>query len=634
MEIFLTLIAILVVCGFASLLRFKGNGFTCIVGVIGPIAAFAGGIPLVFSMLVNRIPSSLSILLPFPFGLCDFEFDLVSAIFMIPLLLLGMIAAFYGSGINKPEHAVPTRSIWFFFNLLIAGMMLILISANILMFLLGWEIMSWASFFLICTYHRKTEVRNAGILYFIATHIGVMLIIPALFLLQGSTGNFNFSSFIVPYGGVASLVFVLALIGFGAKAGLVPFHVWLPEAHPAAPGYISAVLSGVMCNMGIYGIVKVLMFLPERQLWWGVSLLILGAISAVYGIILALAQHDFKRLLAYSTVENMGIIAMALGMGMLATDYGLPNVGRLFFIGSAIHLINHSIFKGLLFMTAGSILNQTEEHDIDRLGGLLKRMPPTGTFMLIGCAAICGLPPLNGFIGEFVIFIQALECLSHDSWGLPTAAVFMLTALGLTGGLTMVCFTKLAGIILLGEPRSRGAEDSIPVNPGLSFPLGILAGLCIFLGIALPLFLADTIAWRISLIFGVLIILCVTIYYWRRRLSATTLDCSGITWGCGYSGGSSRVQYTGESFVQPFTRFFKSLMRVRKTESQPTGVFPVNGKLSMINDDLFLESVYRPIFKTIRTLCGKLRWLQSGYLNRYILYIALALALMLSWKLL
>lgn len=631
MGIFLFLIALLLFCGFASLLRIKGNN---LIGIMGPIAAFAGGMPTVFTMLVSKSYIQQSINFPFPFGLCNFEFDIVSAIFMIPLLLIGMTAAFYGGCICKPEHAVPGRPIWFFFNLLMAGIMLILVSANTLMFLLGWEIMSWSSFFLICTYHRKNEVRTAGIIYFIATHIGVLLIITAFLLLQGQVEDFNFSSFLIPESGIASVIFILALIGFGAKAGLVPFHVWLPEAHPAAPGYISAVLSGVMCKVGIYGIVRTLLLMPEHQLWWGWILLLLGAISAVYGIILALAQQDFKRLLAYSTVENLGIISMGLGMGVLAAEYDMPDISRLFFVGSALHVINHAIFKGLLFMAAGSILNQTGEHDLNRLGGLLKRMPSTATFMLIGCAAICGLPPFNGFIGEFVIFTQGLECLTHESWYLPAAAVLMLTALGLTGGLAMVCFSKLAGIILLGEPRSRAAEDCIPVNPGLRFPLGILAGLCLCLGIFLPLLLSDFMAWKISLIFIILIVLCTGLYFWRRKLAASAHNRTGITWDCGYVGGSNRIQYTGSGLVQPLTRFFKPLMLRKKSVKIPSGIFPDKGRWSIIYDDLILDAGYRQLFDAIKNICFKLRWIQSGHLNRYILYIALVLILLLIWELL
>jgi formate hydrogenlyase subunit 3/multisubunit Na+/H+ antiporter MnhD subunit len=282
-----------------------------------------------------------------------------------------------------------------FFNLLLASMLLVVTARNGVLFLVSWEIMSLSSFFLVMFEDEKPGVREAGWTYLVTTHLGTALLLAMFVLLGRNSGSLDFDALSAPEA-IAGVVFLLGLIGFGTKAGLMPLHVWLPEAHPVAPSYVSAVMSGVMIKMGIYGLLRTLTWLGEPPAWWGWTLLVLGVVSGVLGVLYALAQHDLKRLLAYHSVENIGIIAMALGVGLLGVHYRIPAMAALGFTGGLLHVVNHALFKSLLFLGAGSVLHATGVGDLDRLGGLLKRMPITGTTFLIGAAAICGLPPLNG----------------------------------------------------------------------------------------------------------------------------------------------------------------------------------------------------------------------------------------------
>ena len=372
--------------------------------------------------------------------------DPLSAFFLLCVFLVSGLAALYGSSylrtyIGKRRLAPPLM----FFNLLVATMALLVVARDGVLFLIAWEMMSIASFFLVTYEGEREDVRRAGMTYLMAAHLGAVFLFILFGLLSRAAGSFDFDSFARVGAAGSELInvcFLLALVGFGTKAGFWPFHIWLPDAHPAAPSHVSAVMSGVMIKMGIYGLLRVIGFLGSPPPWWGVTLLVIGAVSGVAGVLHALAQHDLKRLLAYSSVENIGIIALGIGIGLLGQSHGEPALAFIGYAGSLFHVLNHGLFKGMLFQAAGSVLHATGTRDLESLGGLSRRMPVTSLMFLIGSVAICGLPPLNGFVSEWLIYVGAFRA----SGALPTVwavtSISVVPALALIGGLAAACFVK------------------------------------------------------------------------------------------------------------------------------------------------------------------------------------------------
>jgi formate hydrogenlyase subunit 3/multisubunit Na+/H+ antiporter MnhD subunit len=481
------------------------------------------------------------------------------------------------------------------------------------------------------------------------------------FVLMGSkAGSLDFDKFaeaglaIHPQ---ATLFFVLALIGFGSKAGIVPLHVWLPEAHPAAPSHVSALMSGVMIKTGIYGIVRTLMWMGTPRVEWALALIVIGCVSGVLGVLLALAQHDLKRLLAYHSVENIGIIFLGLGIGMLGQATGMPVLMILGYGGGLLHVLNHAIFKGLLFLGAGSVLHGAQTLDMEHTGGLLKRMPWTGATFLVGAVAICGLPPLNGFVSEFMIFVGAFHGIqSLDSWG-AVPAILAIVALALIGGLAVACFTKAFGIVFLGQPRSLRAAEAHESKAAMVWPMVVLAVLCGLIGLSAPLTLlmlkpvlmqvfqlsaSDlsgpftqvqsplTLIVGVSLIFSALI----AILSWLRftRLTGRTRT-DAVTWDCGYANPTARMQYTATSFAQPFMHLTAGMVRLRERFKKPEGYFPKSGSYSSESPDVVERGVWKPTFTGVEWLLLRFRWIQTGSIHLYILYIAITLIVLLIWKL-
>ncbi len=588
-----------------------------------------------------------------PGGSFFVEIDALSAFFLIPILGLSLLGAVYGAPyMRHHEKNRPTGGHWFFYALLVVGMAMTVVARNAVLFLMAWEVMAIASFFLVTFEHEKPEVREAGWTYLIATHIGTAFLL-AFFILLGRD-SLDFDRFAV----VASpgLLFLLAVIGFGTKAGFMPFHVWLPEAHPAAPSHVSAVMSGVMIKTGIYGLLRALTFLGWPPAWWGWLLVGVGGASGVMGVLFALAQHDLKCLLAYSSIENIGIIVLGLGAGLLGVSYHQPVLAVLGFAGGLLHIFNHTLFKGLLFLGAGCVAQETHTREINRLGGLLKRMPRTGLAFLVGSAAISGLPPFNGFVSEFLIYLGAYHAL--EGGGNETAmGVVVISALALIGGLAMACFTKAAGTIFLGEPRTPQAAEAHEAPGAMTGPMLILAAGCLMAGLCGPLalqvcgkviakvsFLGEDavtlhlaksagLLWKVSLMGGVLIGAILAVALLRKVLLRGRDIRSSVTWDCGYAQPGARMQYSASSFAQPLTALFKSLLRIRSTETPPNGYFPKEGSLETHTDDLARQQLYRPIFSGIGQGAALLRVMQHGRINLYILYIALTLVVLLVWKL-
>jgi hydrogenase-4 component B len=627
----------------------------------GPVvvAALLGGIPAV-RVLLGGAAESLRLPWPVPFGEFFIELDPLTAWFLLPTLLLSALSAVYGVGYLRAwQGRRALGPVWFFYGLLVLGMMLVLLARNAVLFLFAWELMAVASFFLVTFEHEHEAVREAGWIYFVATHLGTAFLLVFFLLIARETGSMDFADWAeqgVSARGLAGVLFLLALIGFGTKAGLMPFHVWLPEAHPAAPSHVSALMSGVMIKTGVYGLLRSLTFLGAPEAWWGWVLLGIGLASGVLGILFALAQHDLKRLLAYSSVENIGLITAGLGLGLLGVSYQQPLLAALGFAGALVHVLNHSLFKGLLFLGAGSVAHATGTRQMDRLGGLLKQLPWTGGLFLLGAVAICGLPPLNGFISELLLAGSALSAMTANPVPAAIAGLLTLACLGLIGGLAAATFAKAFGIVFLGEPRHP--LGTAPPEAGLAMrvPMILLALGCVALapgavwlvkwlvpissrlsGFEAPTLLAalrvptDGLV-TVSVCGLVLAVVVAAIAFFRGALLAGRTRSVAGTWDCGFLRPTARMQYTASSFAQPVTSLFRWLLGVRYRVRRPDGLLPPGASLETETPDLCRGNLYHPAFLKANWGLSKLRWLQSGQVQLYVLYIAVTLIVLLAWK--
>jgi hydrogenase-4 component B len=664
MSWFLIALAVLLLGG---LLAWAAGGNSTVACWIGAGSAVLGnGLAMLLSVGVLYSGQSLSLRMPWsvPFGSANMEIDPLSAVFAAAISLVALLAAVYGSQYLR-MHAVgqsPGVS-WLFFNVLAASMLMVVAARNGVLFLMSWELMSLASFFVVIGDDEKEDVRRVGWLYLVAMHLGTAFLL-ALFLLLGRNApslDFDqFSTAAAPSG----VLFLLALIGFGTKAGFIPMHVWLPEAHPAAPSHVSAVMSGVMIKTGIYGLLRVLTLLGLPPAWWGWTLLAVGLVSGVLGVLYALSQHDLKRLLAYHSVENVGIIAIGLGVGLLGISYANPAMAVLGFTGGLLHVVNHAIFKSLLFLGAGAVLQTSGTGEMDRLGGLLKRMPVTAATFLIGAAAISGLPPLNGFVSEFLIYLGALNGLAGSTAAANSALLLSVSAVGglaLIGGLAAACFTKAFGITFLGEPRSEEAARAHEPGAAMRWSMIALAGLCVAIGLTAPLWpwvlqpavavclqhssvvghhvndtaVASAIPPLIGLMTGSYVVLGLIVVFalLRRRLLRGRRVEQTVTWDCGYVAPSPRMQYTASSFARPLVWLFRIVLRSQDDIRPPRELFPRDAALETHAPDLFRRYVYEPLFLAIAGVAARLRWLQEGRIQIYVLYIAITILVLLIWKL-
>ncbi|TMK27562.1 MAG: hypothetical protein E6G69_15430 [Alphaproteobacteria bacterium] len=609
---FLAAILLLVLGGtMAVVLRSKSRP-SRLAGQAGAIGGCAIGLAGAVRVLLSGQPQSLFAPSFMPGGTIHLEIDALSAFFLLPVFGLSILTAIYGGSYMSSRGERPgSAASWFHLNLLTAAMALVVAAHDGLLFLLAWEIMALAPFFLVIFDDRQESVRHAAWTYLAATHIGTAFLLVLFVLLGGLAGSSDFDA----YGGVlkatptlCSVAFVLALIGFGSKAGIVPAHVWLPEAHPVAPSHASALMSGAMIKIGIYGLVRILTLLGTPQPWWGWTLIAIGASSGVLGVLFALAQHDLKRLLAYSSVENIGIVLLGIGLGVLGLATGTPALAVIGFAGGLLHTLNHSIFKGLLFLGAGAVQHSAHSLEFEKLGGLLRRMPWTGTAFLIGAAAIVGLPPLNGFVSEFLLFYAGFAAVMDPAASIALAGLMAIVAMGLIGGLAAACFAKAFGIVFLGSPRTAKAEKAHEAAPPMRAAMAVLALLCVTIGLAAP-----AIVWLRA-----------------RRLAARRIG-RGPVWGCGYLFPSPRMQYTASSFVQPLTTQFHLFVRNRETLVSPEGYFPRRASYQSDSGDPWLRLLFAPTFRWFDHIVSRLNVIQHGHIHLYVLYVAATLVVLLVW---
>ncbi|MBI5245896.1 MAG: hypothetical protein HY923_01845 [Elusimicrobia bacterium] len=615
----------------------------CLAGLLPALLVFGGG-----ELPALRIPWAV------PMGEILLTMDPLSAFFLLPVFVVGLAAGVYGEGYLEASRGhLSAPAVRFFYCLLTASMAVVVCAGNAVLFLAAWEIMALAAFFLVCSEDRKPEVRRAGLIYVVCTHTAILSLFVFFAVLGGRAGSMDFAAMkaVMPGPGPALTgLFALAAVGFGLKAGFMPFHFWLPEAHPVAPSHASAVLSAVVLKMGVYGLLRFVSFCPVVPESWGLALLALGAASAVLGVLYALVQHDLKRLLAYSSIENVGIILMGIGLGCLGLSRGRPALAAIGFAAALLHVLNHSLFKSLLFLGAGAYNQALGSRDIEGAGGLLRRMPWTSLFAWTGAAAACGLPPLNGFIGEWLLYRGLLV-------GPARGAAFAAAALALVGGIAAASFTMAYGALTLGEPRgpaARGAED-----PGglMLWPMSFLAAACLALGVVpgpavraaaraaaviggLPPAAAAEAAGAISsplpfvgaLGAGV-IGLAVLFWIVRRALLTGRRVETGPTWGCGFSRPSPEMQYTASSYAQPLARVFRGLLRTEVEAAAPSGYWPAGAGFSTRTPDPVLDRTVSPALALLERGLTVVRRVQHGRLQYYLLYVLVFLVLVLVWKL-
>jgi len=599
--------------------------------------------------LALGVNQSRTIIFPWPAaGNSIIGIDALSAFFLVPVFLMSGLGSIYGLGYwPQLRHIRNGRKLQLFWGLLTAGMSLLVISRHAMAFLFGWEVMALAAFFLVTTEDQKDEARRAGWIYIISTHIGTLTLFGLFAMWRWATGSYDLK----PVAGDAislcamNVLFFLSLLGFGLKAGMMPFHFWLPGAHAAAPSHISAMLSGIVLKMGIYGLVRFLSLLPDPPYMWGGLIILLGAVSGLLGVVFAIAQHDLKRLLAYHSVENIGIILMGLGLAMLGRSAGQPKWIVLGLACCLLHTWNHSLFKSLLFLSAGSVVHNVHTRNIDSLGGLAKTMPWTAAMFAIGAVAICGLPPLNGFVSELFVYMGLLGAVITNESLVSVIAVPVLAMIG-----ALACFVKVFGAVFLGNPRSAATANAHESPISMRIPMIVLAGCCVIIGLApvlLPPVLDSTISgWTIdsnlralsigdvaplkavSLMWILLVVLIISIAVFMRQ-SYRVSRCVG-TWDCGYSASSSRIQYTASSFAQMIAEMFRWVLRPRTHRPRIDGLFPKSAKMYSHTDDLILDRAIMPIGRGFEKLFGWFRRFQQGITQQYLLYILITVILMMS----
>ncbi len=580
----------------------------------------------------------------------SFHMDTLSAYFLIVIFGVSLIAALYSFHyMRNAQKALRTAVHYLFFSLLVMAMSLVVTASNLITFILAWEIMSLSSFFLVAYNYEAAENRKAGYLYFVFSQVGAMFLLAAFGIIYAHGGSFAFDAAAALPESAKILVFVLAFIGFGSKAGVFPFHVWLPHAHPAAPSHISAVMSGVMIKTGIYGILRIYVMLDWHCALFGDIVLIAGMLSGVLGVVYALGQHDLKRLLAYHSVENIGIILIGIGIGMIGVAAGKPVMAVLGFSGGLLHVLNHALFKSLLFMGAGMVLHQTGTRAIDALGGLIKKMRVTGTTFLIGSLAISGLPPFNGFVSEFLVYMGGFNGVALSSRGFALS-LLAIVSLATIGGLALACFTKVVGVVFQGEPRSDAARDAEEKGLLMMVPMIVLAGACIVIGVFPTFFMTMTLKAVASVGLGYgripmepfviltanitrgaflfLTVLLAVLALRSLLYRGKTIARSG-TWGCGFTQPTVKMQYTGSSYAASILEFFKPAAPLSESYRPIQGCFPAGTHYRSHVHDLAEMQMGPLIVRPVLWLFDKLRWLQHGDIHLYIGYILLAIVVVL-----
>jgi hydrogenase-4 component B len=632
--------------------------------------ASSAGVALGIAGLLAADPFTMSLPSTLPLLTFSLRLDPLASFFVLTISSVSLAASIYALGyVTEFYGRTSIALLGSLFNGFLLSMTLVVLADNGFFFLIVWELMSLFSYFLVVTEHEKTDVRYAGLFYLIMTHVGTAFIMLTFLIFFQAGGSFSFEAFRHPEQplpeGMRTLAFLLALIGFGTKAGIVPLHVWLPYAHPAAPSHISALMSGVMIKTAIYGLIRVYFdfFGGHFPWWWGFVVLMIGAVSALLGVMYALMEHDLKSLLAYHSVENIGIILLGIGAGMIFQTYGLAEFAALGLLAGLYHTINHAVFKALLFFGAGSLLYATHTRNMEEYGGLLRRMPWTGAFFLIGAVSIAALPPTNGFVSEWLVFQSLFLSFHLPSIFLKLILPLAAAMLALTGVLALACFAKAFGISFLALPRSAHARHAAEVPVSMRAGMALLALASIVLGLApmvvvplldrvVTLFTNVSIKSKVLALDGwalapvntdfsslsppVLALLLVVLSLLALALVAA---CGGLvrtrhykTWGCGINL-TPRMEYTATGFVQPIKRVFSTIyqptVKLETEFLEESRYFAKRRRFEFHIEPLFQKYLYDPVVAGFTAIAEQLRIVQAGSLHLYLAYIFITLIVLL-----
>ncbi|MDD2759201.1 MAG: hydrogenase 4 subunit B [Methylomonas sp.] len=640
------------------------QGAFALLGMSGVLAISAGlAVMLTQQVLTDQIGLGL------PWLPWHMRFDGLSGFFFLIIGIAVLTVSLYGPGYVEAfsEDKQPFAPLGLFTGLFVAGMLLVLLADDAFFFMIAWEAMSVASYFLVAFQHENPANRRAAFLYLLMAEVGALSIVLGFGVLASFADGFTFDALRQAHLSTswASIAFALALLGFGMKAGIVPIHVWLPEAHPVAPSHISALMSGVMLKVAVYGLIRFCFDLLVEVHWqWGVVLLILGTLSALGGILYALMQSNLKRLLAYSSVENIGVIFLVLGLAMIFMANGYPQLAALGLLAALLHAFNHALFKNLLFLGAGVVQHQIHSLDIDDMGGLIKRMPKTSFLFLVGCMSISSLPLFNGFVSEWLAFQTALQVFVLDNGVLRSLIPVAAAALALTAALAAACFVKVYGLVFLGLPRSRNSEKAKEVeDKGMLLALEILAGLCFLFGIfpslviallnpiarqllgqALPNAEATSWLWLapvtmdqasyapILVLISVLMAAGIAFRYLRRNPETKTMRRTEA-WDCGFGGLTPRMQYSSSAFTMPIRRIFAKVWLIdEQINKDMRGASELD--VASIHYHLQIQDhcwprLYQPIVHAINSLARQVGRIQTGNIRVYLGYSFVTLIVML-----
>jgi formate hydrogenlyase subunit 3/multisubunit Na+/H+ antiporter MnhD subunit len=641
-------------------------GIRCIYGACMLVCAGLAAVALVALLAPGAGRESIVIPIGLPLGRTLLGFDPLSAVFAVIInVTTAIVSGFaigYGAHAREPWRVVP------FYAAFVGGMNLVLLAQDAFSFLVGWEFMSLASWALVVSEHRSGDNRRAALVYLVMATGGAVTLLLAFGLLAGPEGGYAFEDIRrATAGGVGAIILVLALVGAGSKAGLVPLHAWLPLAHPAAPSHVSALMSGVMTKVAVYGFVRLVFDLAgSPSWWWSIPVLVIAGITALLGVLYALMEHDLKRLLAYHTVENIGIIFIGLGLALAFEANGLLAAAALAFAAAIFHVFNHSLFKSLLFMGSGAVLNATGERDMEHLGGLIHRMPVTAVAFLAGCMAISALPPFNGFVSEWLTFQAILLSPELPQWISRLLVPAIGATLACSAALAAACFVKAFGMTFLGRPRSTMAAGAQETDRWSRVAMLALALLCLLAGI-LPGFVIDSLSsvtqmavgshlapqsaqpWlrivpidvsRSSyggiFVFVMILIAAGATAFVVRRVASHALRRSA-PWDCGFPDASPVTQYTSGSFAQPIRRVFGSaVFRAREHVVMPKPGDTTVAKLRVDLRDTIWDTFYQPVIRLVETATERLNRLQFLTIRSYLTLVFAALVLLLivvgAWR--
>ena len=622
----------------------------------------AASIAVCFISLSGAQSVTVELPLGLPWLKWHLHLDLLSAFFLGIIGVITLAISVFGPGyVREYTHGDYSLAILgLMTGLFVAGMQLVTVAADAFAFMVAWELMSVASYFLVAFEHQEAANRRAAFLYLLMAQVGAILILLGFGVLAAFAGDFSFTSMrastLSPLW--SSVTFALALCGFGMKAGIVPLHVWLPEAHPVAPSHISALMSGVMLKIAVYGFIRVVFGLLGTPHWsWGVVLLVVGSVTSLYGVLYALVQHNLKRLLAYHSVENIGIIFIGLGLSLIFFSTGQPGFGVLGLIAALFHTLNHALFKSLLFLGAGALAQHGHEQDLEHMGGLIRRMPWTALFFLMGCISISALPPFNGFVSEWLTFQAALQATALESGVLRAVIPIAAAVLVLSGALAAACFVKVYGVAFLGQARTRRVRHAREASTGMVVSQGSLAFLCLLFGVfptnmvaALSLVtreltghgvaaathggwlwltpVAPSVAsYSAPLVFlGVSAALCAWggVYLLLRKRRRQAPVPRRDPWDCGFGPLTPRMQYSASAFAMPIRHIFRPAWRLQEEKvRKPDPLLstrPLQIHYLVQADDVSWHHLYRPVERLVLEAARRVGRIQTGHLRHYLAY--------------